>query len=400
MKVAVVSGSRADYGLLRPTIAALRSDDRFELALLVTAMHLRREHGLTIGEIEADGNPIAARVSGAGPIKHRGDFARNLGGATVAFTNALGACDPDALLVLGDRFEVLAAALAATGLSIPIVHLHGGELSEGSLDDSIRHCVTKLAHLHFVATEQYAQRVCQLGEEPWRVHVVGAAGIESIRQLKLLDRAALASALALEDLETPLIALTFHPASLQPNTAAGDASEITAAVDEVINDRGTVVVTLPNDDPGSADVRRRLLEWSSARDQVHTFPSLGHLCYLSLLRHADAVIGNSSSAVIEAPEFRVPVVNVGDRQQGRIQSANVLNAPAEREAITDALCLALDPAFRASLAAMKSPYGDGQVSRRILTVLADAPPAERLRKKHFFDLPDGAWRSNLGLGGH
>lgn len=398
MKVAVVSGSRADYGLLRPTIAALQDDSRFELAVLVSAMHLQEEHGTTIREIEADGYPMIARVPAGAPIGRSGDFARNLGSATVAFTDALAASGPDLLLVLGDRFEVLASALAATGLSIPIAHIHGGELSEGSLDDAMRHCLTKLAHLHLVATRQYAERVCQLGEEPWRVHVVGAAGIESILGLELLDRGALAAALSVDRLEAPLVAFTLHPASLEPDRSGEEARAVTSAVDDVLNGDGTVVLTLPNDDPGSAEVRRQLLSWAAASDRIHAFASLGQLRYLSLLRHADAVVGNSSSAVMEAPAFKLPAVNIGERQRGRLHPANVVNAPAERMAVADTLRRALDPAFRASLANMENPYGDGQVSRRILEILAAAPSGKRLRRKHFFDLPDSAWRSELAIG--
>lgn len=398
MKVAVVSGSRADYGLLRPTITALRDDDRFELVLLVTAMHLQERYGLTVREIDADGIPIAARVPAGRPVEGPGDFGRNLGQATIAFTDALATWDPDILLVLGDRFEVLAVSLAATGLSIPIAHLHGGELSEGSLDDAMRHCVTKLAHLHFVSAQEYAQRVCQLGEEPWRVQVVGAAGLESIMALDLLDRPALTTALELRRLDAPVISLTLHPASLKPEHAGAEANAVATAIDDVLEDRGTVVLTLPNDDPGSSAVRDRLLRWCSTQPRVHAFDSLGQLRYLSLLSHADAVVGNSSSAVLEAPAFRVPVVNVGDRQRGRIHPANVLTVPPERQAISAALRRALDPRFRASLADMENPYGDGHVSRRILAALDAAPPRERLREKHFFDLPYGDWRSRLSLG--
>lgn len=400
MRVAVVSGTRADYGLLRPTIAALSADPRFDLALLVSAMHLQEEHGMTIREIEADGHPIAARVPAGAAIQRPGDFARNLGTATVAFTDTLTACEPDFLLVLGDRFEILAAALAATGLAIPIAHLHGGELSEGSLDDAMRHCITKLAHVHLVATRRYAERVCQLGEEPWRVHVVGAAALESILSLQLLDRDALAGSLALEQLDRPLVALTLHAASLSPERAGEEAEAVVEAVDEVLNGAGSVVLTLPNDDLGSRQVRERLLTWSGSAERVHAFPSLGQHRYLSLLSHADVVVGNSSSALIEAPAFELPVVNVGDRQRGRIQPDNVLDAPPSRAAVVDALRRALQPAFRESLAGMENPYGDGQVSRRVLEVLAAAPPREDLRRKRFVDLPDSAWRSDLRLGGN
>jgi UDP-hydrolysing UDP-N-acetyl-D-glucosamine 2-epimerase len=396
LKVAVVSGSRADYGLLRPTIRALRDDPRFELAVLVTAMHLEAEYGSTVAEIEADGHPIT-RVEIARGGHERGDFARRLGHATIAFTDALAANDADALLALGDRFEVLAAALAATSLGLPIGHMHWGELSEGSLDDATRHSVTKLAHLHFVAAREYGERVCQLGEEPWRVHVVGAAAIESIRELELLDGDRLTAELELDALEAPVIALTLHPGSLEPERAGSEAVAVTAAVDEVLNGHGTVIVTLPNDDPGSEATRAELLRWSEAAARVHAFASLGQRRYLSLLRNADAVVGNSSSAIIEAPSFRVPVVNVGERQRGRIMAPNVLSCAAVQGEIADTLRQALSPGFRASLADLNSPYGDGDVSRRILDALLATPRAV-LRDKHFFDLPDAPWRAALELG--
>ena len=417
MKVAVVTGSRADYGLLRPTLAALRRDPRFGLCLLVTAMHLDRRHGETLAEIEADGHPIAARVptdtaggdAGAaegevtapeGDAGAAGDdagaFARRLGHATVAFGDALAGCAPDVLLLLGDRFECLAAALAATGRGLPVAHLHGGELSEGSLDDALRHCITKLSHLHFVATRAHAERVCQLGEDPARVHVVGAAALESIRALSLLDRHALAQALALEQLPAPLVALTFHPASLDPQRAGAHTDAITGAVEDVLGGRGCVVVTLPNDDPGNVSVRERLRSWERRRGNVHCFAALGQLRYLSLLRHADVVLGNSSSAIIEASSFRVPVVNVGERQRGRLAPANVLGAEARRAAVAGALRRALDPMFRVSLADLENPYDHGDVSAAVLAALS-AAPLEDLLHKRFFDLPDGPWRASLEL---
>jgi GDP/UDP-N,N'-diacetylbacillosamine 2-epimerase (hydrolysing) len=396
MKVAVVTGSRADYGLLRPTIAALSSDPRFELALMVTAMHLDPVHGLTVREVEADGHRFV-RVPIPAEQEIPGDVGRRLGHATLAFTEALAADPPDLLLVLGDRFEILAASLAATGLELPIAHLHGGELSEGSLDDATRHCVTKLAHLHFVATRAYGERVCQLGEEPWRVHVVGAAAIESIRSLPLVGRDELAEALELEALPSPLLAFTLHSTSLGPERAGEEARAVVAGVEDALNGGGTVIVTLPNDDPGSEQTRTEMLRWAEASETVHAYRSLGQLRYLSLLRNADAVVGNSSSALIEAPSFHVPVVNVGDRQRGRLLAANVVSCAATRQDVADALRRALTPEFRRSLAQVPSPYGEGDVSRRILEVLAAAPDGRALRNKRFVDLPDGPWRESLGL---
>lgn len=398
MKVAVVTGSRADYGLLRPTLAALRDEPGFEPCLLVSAMHLDPLYGDTLAEIEADGYAIAARVPTGARVDQGADFARNIGHATIAFSEALAACAADVLLVLGDRFESFAAALAATGLSLPIVHMHGGELSEGSLDDAMRHCITKLSHLHLVATPAYAQRVCQLGEHPARVHVVGAAGPESIARLALLDRGALARSLGLDDLPAPLLALTVHPESLDPANAAGLTQAVTGAVDDVLADRGCIVVTLPNDDPGQASVREGLTSWASTRPNVHVFASLGQLRYLSLLSHADVALGNSSSAIIEAPSFRLPAVNVGRRQRGRLMAENVLNCRAQRPAVAAALRGALDPAFRSSLEDLANPYDRGCVSQRVVEALAGATLADLIPKR-FFDLPDGRWRAQLELAG-
>jgi UDP-N-acetylglucosamine 2-epimerase (non-hydrolysing) len=397
-RVAVVTGTRADYGLLRPTIARLHADERFELSLVVAAMHLSPLFGMTVSEIEADGFPIAARV----PTENAGEdrpasFALRIAEGLTGFARALEEVDPDVLLVLGDRWEMLAAALAATGQGVPIAHVHGGELSEGSLDDAMRHCLTKLAHLHFVAAREYGERVCQLGEQPGRVHVAGAAGIESILTLPLVSREELADDLGAQ-LEHPLAALTFHPESLDPGEAGAHADAVVSAVEAAFDGRGSVVVTLPNDDPGNAAVRERMLRLAAERPNVVAVESLGQLRYLSLLSHADVVVGNSSSGVLEAPSFRVPVVNVGDRQRGRLMAANVIGAAPDRDAVAAALERALDPAFRASLDGMESPFGSGRTSEAIVEALAEAP-LDTLREKRFLDLPDGPWRGPLEFAG-
>jgi UDP-hydrolysing UDP-N-acetyl-D-glucosamine 2-epimerase len=386
-RVAVVTGTRADYGLLRPTIARLRSDPRFELQLVATGMHLDPRYGSTLDEIEA---PVAARVAIDGD-----EYGPRLARAIESLTGALAGLRPQVVLLLGDRWEILAAALAATGLGVPIAHMHGGELSEGSLDDAMRHALTKLSHLHFVAARPYAERVVQLGEDPARVYLAGAAALESIRELELLDRDGLEASLGIE-LARPLASLTFHPASLLPDAAGAQARELALAVEDVF-ESGTVVVSLPNDDPGSAAVRRELLALGDRRANVHAFDSLGQLRYLSLLSHADVVAGNSSSGVLEAPAFGVPVVNVGDRQRGRLMTANVIHAEPDRGAIAAALRRALDPGFRASVAGLDNPYGEGETSRIVVDALADAE-LDRLRDKRFHDLPDGPWRDALRFG--
>jgi UDP-hydrolysing UDP-N-acetyl-D-glucosamine 2-epimerase len=377
----------------------LHADARFELLLIATAMHLSPRFGESVSEIEEDGFAIAERIETKPEHDEPGALGRRLGGAVVAFTDTLSRLEPEVLLLLGDRYEQLAAALAAAGLGVPIAHLHGGELSEGSLDDAMRHSITKLAHLHFPAARAYGERICQLGEQPERVHVVGAAGIESIRTLELLDRDALAGALGGIQLDRPLIVLTLHPASLDPGSAGAHAGEVMAAVEELLGGGGTVVATLPNDDPGNEPARAAALALASRRDDAHAFESLGQLRYLSLLSHADVMIGNSSSGLLEAPSFALPVVNVGERQRGRIVGPNVVPSPPDRASLVAAARRALDPAFRDRLRGAESPYGTGEVSRRVLDVLAAAPLGAELLHKRFLDLPEGDWRAALALEG-
>jgi len=391
-RVAILTGGRSDHGLLRPTIRALRDDPRFEPLTIAAAMHLDPAFGDTLADVAADGVPLAGRVPTPADPGRPGELAQRLAAGLRGLTAALAAARPDIVLLLGDRHEALAGALAATALELPIAHLHGGELSEGSLDDAMRHCITKLAHLHFPATRAYGERIVQLGEDPARVHVVGATGLEAIRTLEPLSRDELAAALGVA-LEPPLLAVTLHPASLRPGAARQEAEELAAALEGA---GGTAIVTLPNDDPGGREVRAVLLALAERAPHVHAYAALGQHRYLSLLAHADAAVGNSSSAIIEAPSFALPVVDIGDRQRGRTRAANILGAPPERDAIAAAIARALDPAFRASLAGMESPYGDGRVSERVLAVLAQAPLGE-LRAKRFYDLPDGPWREELDL---
>jgi UDP-hydrolysing UDP-N-acetyl-D-glucosamine 2-epimerase len=395
-KIAVVTGSRADYGLLRPTLRALSSDARFELQLLVAAMHLSEQYGLTVREIDDDGFPIAARVE-TPDVQAPEDLGRAFSEAIAGFGAAFARLGPDFLVVLGDRHEILSAALAATGFGIAIAHVHGGELSEGSVDDSLRHCVTKLAHIHFVANRLYGERVCQLGEQPDHVYVVGAPALEVIRGLELLDREQLADALGEITLRRPLVVLTLHPASLDPDAAAGEAHAVVRGVARVIGKDGTVVITLPNDDLGNVQTRRALLEYAEEEPNVFAFQALGQLRYLSLLSHADAMVGNSSSGLIEAPAFDLPTINVGDRQRGRLRASNVLDCESSVDAVANTLTRALNSNFRASLAGMENPYGSRDTSARILDVLASTN-ADEVRDKRFFDLPEGQWRSEIPFG--
>lgn len=383
-RICVITGTRAEYGLLRPLMARIATSEVLSLHLVVTGAHLSPAFGDTWREIEADGFAIDARV----PLPLDDDSAL---GAAVAFgvavpgiAEALDRLAPDVVVLLGDRYEMLAAAVAAHLSGIPIAHLHGGELTEGAFDDAMRHAITKMAVLHFTATEEYRRRVVQLGEDPAGVYAVGALGLDNIRTLPLLEREDLERELGF-DLGEHSVTLTFHPVTLAGDSAA-QLAEVLAALGAFPDLH--VAATRPNADPGN----RRLTELldafvASHPDRAAVFTSLGSVRYLSLLSAVDAVVGNSSSGIIEAPSFGVPSVDIGDRQAGRVRAQSVIHCEPKRADVERALAEALSPAFRAVAAVAENPYGDGHAAERVVAVLETASLGIR---KHFHDLP-GCW---------
>lgn len=383
-RVCVITGTRAEYGLLRPLMARIAASEVLSLHLVVTGAHLSPAFGDTWREIVADGFSIDERV----PLPLRDDStlgaATAFGAAVPGIAEALGRLAPDVVVLLGDRYEMLAAAVAAHLSGIPIAHLHGGELTEGAFDDAMRHAITKMAVLHFTATEEYRRRVVQLGEDPAGVYAVGALGLDNIRALPLLGRDELERELAF-DLGEHSVALTFHPVTLAGDSAA-QLAEVLAALGAFPDLH--VVATRPNADPGN----RRLTELldafvASHPDRAAVFTSLGSVRYLSLLSAVDAVVGNSSSGIIEAPSFGVPSVDIGDRQAGRVRAQSVIHCEPKRADVERALAEALSPAFRAVAAVAENPYGDGHAAERVVAVLETASLGIR---KHFHDLP-GCW---------
>jgi UDP-hydrolysing UDP-N-acetyl-D-glucosamine 2-epimerase len=370
MRLAVLTTGRQDWGILRSTCQLVRDDAAFDLRLLVGGMHLSERYGQTIDAIEAAGFAVAERI--AWDVDAAVD--EQAAAALVGVARALERQAPDALMLLGDRFETAAGALAATVARVPIVHLHGGEQTEGAFDDALRHAITKLSHLHFVSHEEYRRRVLALGEDPATVHVVGAPGLDNLRRADLADRAELEALFGMP-LAAPLVAVTVHPTTLAADAHA-DAAAIAAAIDRV---DATYVFTLPNNDPGSSEVRTIMLR-AATGERRHAVESLGERRYLGLLRLSDAVLGNSSSAVIEAPALGLPVINVGDRQKGRLRSAHILDVAGEANAIEAALRRALDPAFRSTLAATPGVLGDGRAGERIVAVLREWTPPHPPRK--------------------
>ena len=377
-KVAVVTGSRAEYGLLYWVLYDLRAAPGIELQLIVTGMHLSPEFGLTVKEIERDGFAIARRVEMLLSSDTPGGVAKSIGLGVMGMSDALEQLRPDVVLVLGDRFEILAAAQACLVHNIPLAHIAGGDTTEGAFDESIRHAITKMAHVHFVTNELSAHRVRQLGEDPRHVHVVGNPGLDHLKRLQLLDREAL-----VESLGAPLAAcnllITFHPVTLEPGVSEHQFGALLAALD-TMGDDTALWFTRPNADTGGRALSAALDSWAAPRaGRAHVHSSLGQVRYLSLMAQVDAVVGNSSSGLYEAPSFRVPTVNIGDRQRGRLSSASVIDCVPQRAAIERAIAQALT----LDCSAVVSPYGDGHAAARIVAALQALPPRAELLKKHF-----------------
>ncbi len=382
-KIAVVTGSRAEYGLLYWVLHDLRAASQVELQLIVTGMHLSPEFGLTVKEIERDGFVIARRVEMLVSSDTPGGIAKSMALGIIGMSDALEQLRPDVVLVLGDRFEILAAVQACLVHNIPVAHIAGGDTTEGAFDESMRHAITKMSHIHFVTNELSAQRVRQLGEDPRHVHVVGNPGLDHLKRLKLLDREALGESLGAPLAKRNLL-ITFHPVTLEPDESERQFGELLAALDR-LDSETSLWFTRPNADTGGRALSAALDIWAAQRPQrVHVHASLGQLRYLSLMARVDAVVGNSSSGLYEAPSFRVPTVNIGDRQRGRLSTASVVNCAPEREAIAAAIAQALT----LDCSAVVSPYGDGSAAARIVNVLAGLPPRADMLKKHFHLIGD------------
>ena len=394
-RVCVVTGSRAEYGLLSWLMRELVADPGFELQLVVTGMHLMPELGHTVAQVEQDGFPIAARVDMQ--LGRQGDGAvaicRSMALGLVGLAEAYQRLQPELVVLLGDRFEILAAATSATVARLPIAHLHGGERTEAAWDESFRHAITKMSHLHFTSTEEYRQRVVQLGEDPARVFNVGAIGLDAVRKAPLLDRPALEQALGFR-LHQRNLMITFHSVTLEDDSAEAQTRALLEALDaRELADTG-LIFSAANADTGGQVINRLIGEYVARQpSRAVVRPSLGQLVYLSVLAQVDAVVGNSSSGLIEAPSFRIPTVNIGDRQKGRLRAASVIDCPPTMEGISQALQRALSPEVRSSLANVRNPHGAGDTAERIMAILRQPLPPNLLFKLFHDSAPP---RSSVG----
>lgn len=379
-KICVVTGTRAEYGLLYWLMREIQADPALELQLVVTGMHLSPEFGSTYKVVETDGFTIDARVEMLLSSDTPTGIAKSIGLGVIGFADALERLRPDILVLLGDRFEILAAAQSALVARIPIAHLFGGDTTEGAFDEAIRHSITKMSHLHFVSNEQARQRVCQLGEDPGAVFNVGSTGIDQIRKLRLLSREELTAQTGYRFCKRNLL-VTFHPATLNAASPSQQFGELLGALGTLGEDTG-VVFTYPNADTAGRDLIRLIDEYVARHPNCRAYSSLGQLRYLSMLAEVDAVVGNSSSGLYEAPSVQTATVNIGDRQKGRLQAASVINCPVESEFIRTAI----EKAFALDCSEVKNPYGDGGASVKIRDVIKRARLDETLLKKHFYDL--------------
>lgn len=380
--IGVVTVGRSDYGIYRPLLEALRARPDVELRVIASGTHLSPRFGETARMIEADGFAIADRVptlvDGDAPV----DIAASMGKAVLGFSAVFARSRPDLLVVLGDRFEMHAAALAALPFTLPVAHIHGGELTAGAFDDALRHSITKLSHLHFVATPEYARRVRQLGEELWRITVSGAPALDNLHRFPLLAADELARRHRLSLAEPPLL-VTFHPVTLEYERTAWQVEELLAA----LADSGhPIVFTAPNADTANRVIREKIDAFAHTIARAQVVETFGPQAYFSLMALAAAMVGNSSSGIIEAASFRLPVVNVGTRQEGRLRPRNVIDVGYARHQVLEGIRRATDRDFRASLEGLVNPYGDGHAVERIVPRLATVSLDERLLVKRFADL--------------
>jgi UDP-hydrolysing UDP-N-acetyl-D-glucosamine 2-epimerase len=379
--IAAVTTSRADYGHLYWPMRTMAAQSGIDLRLIAMGSHLSPEFGVTIHEIRKDGFRLDAEIECLLSSDSDIGMAKTIGLATLSLADTLGSMRPDLLLLIADRYEMLAPAAAALALRIPIAHIEGGEISMGAIDDAVRNALTKMSHLHFTSTETARRRVIAMGEEPWRVHHAGAPSLDHVRRSRLLTRAELQTALEV-NLEQPTAVVAYHPVTIARDTLRETEALFTA----LSGCRRQLLFCYPNADAGSRRLIERTQAFLAQYPNGKIFCNLGPVLYWSLLAQVDALIGNSSSGIMEAATFALPVVNIGIRQQGRERARNVLDTPAEAPDIKSMIEQAFSADFRAALRGMKNPYGDGHAAERITEVLATVPLGEPLLTKQPFSL--------------
>lgn len=382
-RVCVVTGSRAEYDLLSRLMQRVQNSAELDLQVIASAMHLSPEFGLTYKNIEKDGFIIDEKIdmllSGDTPAS----ITKSLGLGTIGFADAFQRLKPNVVVLLGDRFEALSAAQSAMIAKIPIAHIHGGEVTEGAVDESIRHAITKMSQLHFVAAEQFRQRVIQLGEQPKNVYVSGAPGIDNIKNIKLLSRAEFERSIGF-DLANQNFLVTYHPVTLSKSPISNNMESLFLALDQF--PKAKVIFTFPNADANGRMLIEQVRAYAEKRaERVFVTESLGRLRYLSAVKYVDVIIGNSSSGLLEVPSFKKPSVNIGDRQKGRMKASSVIDCGESAESILQAIRIALSNEFISKISNVINPYGDGNAVETIVDVIEKTDLTQLLRKP-FFDI--------------
>ncbi|MDP2559847.1 UDP-N-acetylglucosamine 2-epimerase [Psychrobium sp. 1_MG-2023] len=367
--ITVFTGTRAEYGILYWLLKDLKKSDFCNLQLLVSGTHLSQQHGSTINEIINDGFHIDETVEMISATDDTASIVKSMGVALVGFSQSLTRLSPNLIIILGDRYEALAIAQSAMLMKIPIAHLHGGELTEGALDDNIRHAITKMSTLHFTANQEYARRVIQLGEAPQRVHCVGALSLEHLHREKVMDKEKLIESISFP-LNKPFLLVTYHAVTLANECPQTTTKALLEALEQF--SQYQVILTYPNADSGGLKIIKLLEQYKNANEErVFLIKSLGQKRYFSAAKHASAVIGNSSSGIIEVPSLETPTVNIGSRQKSRLASSSVLHCKADKDSIVNAITQVLSPSFKSKISRTTNPYGQGDTSQKIIDALKE-----------------------------
>lgn len=383
-KVAVVTATRAEYGILKNVIDKIHKSEELELCLMVTGAHLIPEYGMTVEEIEQDGYPIAERIDILLSSNTPSSVSKTMGLAMILFAEVFERQKPDFLVVLGDRYELISVCSAAMNARIPIAHISGGETTQGAIDESVRHCLTKMSYLHFPACEEYRKRIIQLGEEPERVYNFGDVGVEMIRTLPRMTKEELEKSIDFH-LDKPYMSVTFHPVTLEADAAQKQMQEVLEALDAFPDMK--FVITKANADAGGKIINDMIDKYVAGHENCIAFTSLGIKRYLSLLQYADGILGNSSSGIVEAPAFGIPTINIGNRQKGRLQADSILNCEPVKEQIIEQMRISQTPEFREQAKNTKNPYGDGDTSAQIVAILIDYLYNDKISlEKKFYDI--------------
>lgn len=367
-KVAVVTATRAEYGILKNVIHCIEQSEGLELCLMVTGTHLVSEYGMTINEIEEDGYPVAEKVDILMSSNNQVAISKTMGMAMILFAEAFERQKPDMLVVLGDRYELISVCSAAMNARIPIAHISGGETTQGAIDECVRHCITKMSYLHFPACETYRRRIIQLGEAPERVFNFGDVGVEMVKTMPKLSKEELEKSIDYR-LDKPYFSVTFHPVTLESDEAANQMREVLSAL-EMFPDM-KFVITKANADAGGKEINSLIDEYVAEHDNCVAFYSLGIRRYMSLLQYSNGILGNSSSGIVEAPSFGIPTINIGNRQKGRLQADSIINCEPDKEQIVEAIKKSQSENFLKSAKITENPYGGEEVSRRIVETIRD-----------------------------